>query len=206
VTAGRLRTVTGAGGLDAVVRALDDGLVVAIPTDTVYGLAARIDRPGAIDAVFAAKGRPASLALPVLVAGVDQVDALAAEWPPEAARLAARHWPGALTLVVLARPGIGRLVGGGGDTVGIRWPDHPVAEALCRASGPLAVTSANRHGDEPCQRAGDVERTFPPPSPVALVYDGGVASATVSTVLDCTVRPPVCLRAGGIDVADGSGA
>jgi L-threonylcarbamoyladenylate synthase len=189
---------------EAAVRALADGAVVGLPTDTVYGLAARLDRPAALAAIFALKGRPDGLALPVLVDGVAQARLVASSWPPAAERLAARLWPGPLTLVVPARPEVGRLVGGDGATVGVRCPDHPVVTGLCRRSGPLAVTSANRHGEPPATTAGAVQAAFDGPgtSALALVVDGGRCDGVPSTVADCTTWPPVELRAGGVPWAE----
>lgn len=178
------------------VAALGEGRIVALPTDTVYGLAARLDRPAALAAIFAAKGRPRDLALPVLVGHQDQITGLVEEWPPVAERLAAELWPGPLTLVVPAAEGIGGLLGSGG-TVGIRHPRHRLVQSLCAVAGPLAVTSANAHGQPPCTTAAQVEEAFPG-GEVALVVDGGLCDGVPSTVVDCTVMPPVCLREGAV--------
>jgi len=208
--------VVGPDELDAVAAALEDGRIVAIPTDTVYGLAARLDRPRGVSGLFTAKGRPPGLALPVLIGHRRQVHLVASDWPRLAAVLAARFWPGPLTLVVPAPDEIGALLGGDGRTAGLRLPDRQVVRSLCRRIGPLAVTSANRHGAPPCTTAADVSASFgspgatgrspgstgraSPPAPglVALVLDGGVCDAPPSTVVDCTASPPGCLREGGI--------
>lgn len=181
----------------AALEALDAGGVVAIPTDTVYGLAARLDRPDALAAVFAAKGRPAGLALPVLVGRWQQVHDVAAEWPRSASMLAARYWPGALTVVVPVRESLGAHLGGDGRTVGLRQPDHRWVRSLCRRAGPLAVTSANRHGEPPCTTAGAVQRAFGAGA-LSLVVDGGPCDGVPSTVADCVASPPACLREGGV--------
>ncbi|HLJ07688.1 MAG TPA: Sua5/YciO/YrdC/YwlC family protein, partial [Acidimicrobiia bacterium] len=102
--------------LAPIVERLEQGLVVALPTDTVYGLAVRLE-PDAVDRVFSAKGRPTDLALPVLIGRLDQVGLLTPSFGPPATVLAARFWPGALTLVVRARRRVGALVGGTGATV-----------------------------------------------------------------------------------------
>jgi L-threonylcarbamoyladenylate synthase len=183
--------------LDRASAILDAGGVVAVPTDTVYGLAARLDRPDAISAVFELKGRPQGLALPVLVGEEDQLDEVVSRWPPAAHLLAARFWPGPLTLVVPAPPAVGRLVGGEGATVGVRHPRHPVIEGLLRLSGPLAVTSANLHGQQPCTSAAEVTRVFGA-GVVAAVLDGGPCDGEPSTVVDLAAGPPRCLRAGAI--------
>jgi L-threonylcarbamoyladenylate synthase len=174
--------------------ALDAGQVVGIPTDTVYGLAARIDRPGALEELFELKERPADLALPVLIGRWRQVHQAAAEWPRNASMVAARFWPGPLTVVVPAIPELGPLLGGDGRTVGLRRPRHRGTQLLCRSAGPLAVTSANRHGEPPCTTAAEVAAAFP----TLVVVDGGTCDGVPSTVVDCTVSPPVCLREGGV--------
>jgi L-threonylcarbamoyladenylate synthase len=194
-----VRDAAAAGVLEEAADALAGGGVVAIPTDTVYGLAARIDRPEAMAAIFDAKDRPAGLALPVLVGRWRQALAVAAGWPRSASMLAARFWPGALTVVVPVDPALGRHLGGGGTTVGLRQPDHRFARALCRRAGPLAVTSANRHADPPCETADEVRRAFAGVAGVVLVVDGGRCDGLPSTVVDCTVTPPACLREGAVD-------
>lgn len=189
--------VAGTAALAAVEDELAAGAGVAIPTDTVYGLAARIDRPEALAAVFAAKGRPPGLALPVLIGRWSQVRAVAPKLSKTAKLLAARFWPGPLTVVVPALPGVGPLLGGDGASVGLRQPDHPFVRALCRRTGPLAVTSANLHGRPPCTTAEEVAACFTRDE-VALVVDGGRCDGVPSTVVDCRVSPPACLRAGAI--------
>jgi L-threonylcarbamoyladenylate synthase len=181
------------GPMLAVLRA---GGVLGVPTDTVYGLAAHLDR-AAVDRIFAAKGRPADLALPVLLGARDQVDRVATSFPAAAVTLAQRFWPGPLTIVVRSRRAIGQLVGGDGRTVGLRWPNHPLVEQLCLAIGPLAVTSANRHGEPPCTSAGRVRAAFGA-GLVAAVVDGGDCSGEPSTVVDCAKRHPSCVREGAI--------
>lgn len=194
-----MRDAAAPGVLEEAADALEDGRVVAIPTDTVYGLAARIDRPPAMAAIFDAKDRPAGLALPVLVGRWRQALDVAAAWPRSASMLAARFWPGPLTVVVPVDPALGEHLGGGGSTVGLREPRHPFVRALCRRAGPLAVTSANRHAEPPCVTAEEVRRAFGSVAGLALVVDGGRCDGTPSTVVDCTVSPPACLRAGAVD-------
>jgi tRNA threonylcarbamoyl adenosine modification protein (Sua5/YciO/YrdC/YwlC family) len=215
VTVGDPRVPTIAVGDPAAVtraaEALDAGAVIAVPTDTVYGLAARLDRPSSLSDVFVLKGRPDRLALPVLIGGIDQVERLAEVWPDAAASLATRFWPGPLTLVVLARPEVGPLVGGDGASVGIRHPDHRFVTELCAAVGPLAVTSANPHGMPPCTTAADVLDQFkvrpqssaphlpmPQRPMLQFVVDGGTCDGVPSTVADCVAMPPVRLRDGAI--------
>jgi tRNA threonylcarbamoyl adenosine modification protein (Sua5/YciO/YrdC/YwlC family) len=187
-------------GMAAVLDALGVGGVVVIPTDTIYGLAARIDRPDALRSIFDAKGRPESLALPVLVHGVEQVTSVASSWPSAADALSDRLWPGPLTLVVPALPEIGPLLGGDGTTVGVRCPDHMAMRELFGEAGPLAVTSANSHGAPPCTTAAEAVAVFEglSSSIVELVVDGGTCDGVPSTVVDCTASPVRCLRDGGV--------
>lgn len=189
------------GDLSAAVVALGAGRVVAIPTDTVYGLAADPSRRGATDQLFALKGRPPDLALPVLVADLEQGAALVGdgEMDPVARRLAERFWPGALTVVVKRRSGLEWDLGGDPATVGLRCPAGAVARALCRSVGPLAVTSANRHGAPPAVTAAEVAEMF---GPELLVIDGGRCDARSSTVVDTTAVPPRCVRQGAIAWAE----
>jgi L-threonylcarbamoyladenylate synthase len=182
--------------LGPIVEALAGGRVVGLPTDTVYGLAARLD-PEAVDRIFAAKGRPPNLALPVLIGAREQVGLVAASFGEPAVRISEHFWPGALTLVVRAKRTVGHLIGGDGRTVGIRWPDHPLVEQLCLEVGPIAVTSANRHGEPPCTSARAVVATFGDDE-VAVVVDGGQCDGTPSSVVDCSKRSPRCLREGAV--------
>lgn len=193
-----VRSAREPGSLEAAAAALAAGKVVCIPTDTVYGLGASIAHPEGMEAVFRAKGRPPGLALPVVVGRWRQARQVAARWPRSASQLAARFWPGALTVVVPVDPALGRHLGGDGATVGLREPDHRFVRELCRLAGPIALTSANRHGEPPCTTAEAVQAAFGADD-VALVVDGGSCDGAPSTVVDCTVSPPACLRAGAID-------
>ena len=182
--------------VEAAAQVLTAGGVVAVPTDTIYGLAVDPYCPGATARLFAAKGRPRRVPLPVLVAGNDQAEALAGPLPPAAAALAERFWPGALTLVLPRRPGLDLDLGDEGSTIGLRAPDHPVPLALCRRVGPLATTSANLHGEATPGDPLEVARLFE--STADLVLDGGHRSGRASTVVDCTADPPRLLREGEI--------
>lgn len=187
--------------LAAAIAVLKVGQVVAVPTDTVYGLAARLSADG-VAALFALKARSSELAVPVIVGSIVQARGVAAEWPPSADLLARHFWPGALTLVVPAPRAIGALVGGPGDTVGVRWPGHGVLGALCGALGPLAVTSANRHGAPPATTIDELRAAFPLDGGPALAVDGGRCDGVPSTVVDCTAEPARCLRDGGVPWRD----
>ena len=187
--------------LGLAVAALEAGEVIAVPTDTVYGLAACLT-PAGVGSLFALKGRPAEVALPVIIGSIDQARTVASAWPESAETLAGRFWPGALTLVVPAPPAVALLVGGAGDSVGLRWPGHRVLNALCAALGPLAVTSANRHGAPSATSVDELVGSFASPPAPALAVDGGRCGGAASTVVDCTTRPVRCLRDGGVPWAD----
>lgn len=186
--------------LEVAIGALGAGLIVAIPTETVYGLAADPTVPGATDRIFAAKRRPHDVALPVLVADRSQALALSVDVPPMALNLMARFWPGPLTIVLRRRPGLPFSLGADDLTIGIRCPDHPVPLALCGAVGPLATTSANIHGRPSPETAADIAALFG--ASVAEVIDGGPCSGRASTVVDCTGTEPRLLREGGLPWAD----
>ena len=186
------------------VRALGQGFPIGIPTDTVYGLAVDPFKAGATDRIFAAKRRPRDVSLPVLVSGVDQALGLSTAVPDLALELMARYWPGALTIVLPAKSGLGADLGDDELTVGVRSPDHPVPLALCAAAGPLATTSANRHGEPPMTTAEELAGAFGEAVPVVL--DGGVCAGSPSTVVDCTGRELKLLREGRIPWADLQGA
>ncbi|HUY21963.1 MAG TPA: L-threonylcarbamoyladenylate synthase [Acidimicrobiales bacterium] len=188
--------------LQDAVAALQAGAVVAIPTDTVYGLAVDPSCPGSTETLFAVKGRPAGLDLPVLVGSRAQADALSAggALPPTAARLAEIFWPGALTLVVPRRHGLDWALGDHADTIGLRCPDHEVARRLCTAVGPLATTSANPHGAPPYTEARAVARAFA--GRVAVIVDGGRCARPPSTVVAVDAAGLRCLREGALSFAD----
>ena len=199
-----LRTAE-AGALREAAAALADGAVVALPTDTVYGLAVDPAQPDAVERLFALKGRPADMALPILVAGSEQVALVAGDLEVAARALAERYWPGPLTLVVPRRPAFTVDLGGPAadrQTVGVRRPDHPVIVALCSLLGPLAVTSANLHGAPPATTADDVVGIFAGSDQPEVVLDGGECSGVPSTVVECRGPASHCLREGALPWAE----
>jgi len=183
--------------VDDAADALARGELVVLPTDTVYGLAARPDVPGATERVFLAKSRPRSLTLPVLVA--DLAAARGAAVVGEMAQRAARAWwPGAATLVLPRTPrSLEWDLGDDRETVGVRVPDEPLALDLLRATGPLAVTSANRSGDAPGRTCEELVDAFGDAVAVYLCRDDPLEGVP-SAVLDLTVSPPRVLRPGGL--------
>ena len=146
--------------------ALSKGGVFAIPTDTLYGLAADALNPDALDRVYAAKGRPADMPLPVLVSGWEQslqVATVSSEIEVPARRLAEAYWPGSLTMVLPAAPGLPQRLTAGRDTVAVRMPDHPVPRALADALGrPITGTSANRSGEPDITDPDELRRVLAP--------------------------------------------
>jgi L-threonylcarbamoyladenylate synthase len=184
-----------ASSIAAAVDALKFGDIVGVPTDTVYGLGADPWHSGASDRLFLVKGRPRSVELPILVADEAQALDLATSVPESALRLMRLFWPGALTVVLPRRPDLDADLGEEDATIGIRCPAHPVPRALCRALGPFAVTSANRHGQPSVTTAAALADELPG---VALVLDGGPCAGAPSTVVDATGDAPRLLRAGAI--------
>ena len=188
----------GPGARDEAVALLRAGGIVAVPTDTVYGIAADIALPDAIERLFAAKGRAPEKAVAVLLADAAQASSLGLV-SPAAEALAARFWPGGLTLVLPLRSDarLPRVLAGGAPTIGVRVPDHPAPRALAAALGPLPTTSANRSGEADARDAREVAERLG--DALALVLDGGpVRGGPASTVVDCTLEWPSILREGAI--------
>jgi L-threonylcarbamoyladenylate synthase len=184
-------------GAAAATAALRQGGVIVVPTDTVYGLAARPDDETAVAAVYRAKGRPEGMHLPVLAGSLDQVRALGVEFGDAAARLAALWWPGPLTLAfgfaeVPERPTwlAGRV------EVAVRIPDHDFLRALLARTGVLVVTSANRHGDATPRTAGHAASVLG--DTVDLIVDGGRLAEVPSTLVNVHGTEPLVEREGAI--------
>jgi L-threonylcarbamoyladenylate synthase len=180
--------------IEMAVKALAVADIVGLPTDTVYGLAADPFRAGATDRLFVLKRRSRAVELPVLVADEAQALALSVAVPDSAMRLMARYWPGPLTLVLPRRPDLNADLGQDDATVGVRCPAHPVPRALCQVVGPLATTSANRHGEPPATTAAQLAGVFG--AGVELILDAGPCVGAPSTVVDCTGQQPRLLREG----------
>ena len=186
---------------EAIARAVDvlrAGGVVAIPTETVYGLAADVANPAAIARVYAIKGRPAEHPLIVHVADLAAATGYAAELTPALRALAQRFWPGPLTAIVARGPRTPHAVTGGQETVALRVPAHPVARAILAAfGGALAAPSANRFGRVSPTTAEHVRADLG--DAVDVVVDGGPCEVGVeSTIVDLTGAVPAVLRAGAI--------
>jgi L-threonylcarbamoyladenylate synthase len=188
----------GHAGRTEAIRVLGSGGLVALPTDTVYGLAANLAAPGAIERLFVAKRRPADRAVVLMLADADQARELVA-WPPAAEALAAAFWPGALTLVAAQRPEarLSTQLTGGRPTVGLRLADHPAPQALASALGPLPVTSANVSGLPEASDAAEIVDQLG--EAIDLILDGGRSrGGRASTVVDCSADTTRILREGAI--------
>lgn len=185
--------------VDEIVAALRAGDAVVLPTDTVYGVAALPAADGATGRLRALKERGADAPFAVLVADEAQAREVA-ELPPTAARLARAHWPGPLTLVLSrSTSAAGWDLGGDPATIGVRCPDHPLVRAVARAAGPIATTSANRHGRPTPPTAAEAAAALV--GEVALTVDGGPLPGTASTVVDLAGPEPRILREGPLDRA-----
>jgi L-threonylcarbamoyladenylate synthase len=186
--------------LGRALETLQAGGMVAFPTDTVYGLGALIQIPESIQALYAVKGREAAKAIPVLLSSPDEFGGVAMSVSPMARRLADTFWPGPLTLVVPKHPDLPAELSSH-TTIGVRMPDHPVALALLRVTGPLAVTSANRSGEASSVTAQEVVVQLG--GHIELILDGGQTPGRISsTVVDCRGHMPVILRQGPIPLED----
>jgi L-threonylcarbamoyladenylate synthase len=175
---------------------LDRGGLVAFPTDTVYGLAARIDQPEAINRLFIAKGRDFNKAIAVLIGRLDHLEQVAEELSRAALILTEKFWPGALTVVVTRKSSLPAILSPY-PTVGVRMPDHAFARNLLAETGPLATTSANLSGGPNPITAADVFAQLE--GRIDLLIDGGPTPGGVpSTLVDCTVSPVQILRHGAI--------
>ena len=177
---------------------LNQGQVVALPTETVYGLAANALDPEAVSRIFEIKGRPAHNPIIVHISSLELAKRCVTEWPAVAEKLGRAFWPGPLTLVLPRAKAIPDIVTAGGPTVGVRWPSHPFIQAVIRECDfPLAAPSANPANRLSPTTAEHVRKYFGDRIP--LIVDGGQSHVGIeSTVLDLSVSPPRLLRPGMI--------
>jgi L-threonylcarbamoyladenylate synthase len=186
-----------AEGVARAAEAVRDGLVVVLPTDTVYGVGADAFSAEAVASVLAAKGRGREMPPPVLVPSVRTVDGLATDVPAWARDLIRSFWPGPLTLVFKAQSSLMWDLGETNGTVALRMPQDEVALALLSEVGPMAVTSANLTGEPPARTVTEAATQLG--AAVAVYLDGGPARGTeVSTIVDCTGEEPIVLRRGAV--------
>lgn len=183
------------GAIEEAAALLQQGQLVAFPTDTLYGVGADAFNPAAIARLYRAKRRPAEKGIPILLADLDDLEKVVADVPELARTLMAQYWPGPLTLILPRRPGVPAALSPN-TGVAVRIPDHALARRLIRAAGgAVAASSANLAGAEPATTAAEALATLQ--GQVAAVLDGGPAAhGQASTVLDCTTDPPRLLRRG----------
>jgi L-threonylcarbamoyladenylate synthase len=185
------------GAVEAACAVLDEGGLVVVPTDTVYGLAARPTDSEAVRAVYRAKGRPEGMHLPVLASDVDQVRALGVAYGPAARELAGRWWPGPLTMAFSFEAGSRRPEWlKERDEVAVRIPDHPFLRSLLARTGVLVVTSANPHGLPTPLTAEDAAGGLG--SFVDVILDGGPLTEVPSTLVNVSGITAVVEREGAI--------
>jgi tRNA threonylcarbamoyl adenosine modification protein (Sua5/YciO/YrdC/YwlC family) len=184
--------------IEEAVAAIRDGMVVGLPTDTVYGIGVDPFDPEAVTRLFDLKGRPEHRPVGILVATLEQASEIG-EIDDEARALAERHWPGALTLVVRPKVVLADWVGDRQrQTIGIRVPDHVVAGELLALTGPLAVTSANQSGGEEVMSDRAAREIFG--DDVAVYLPGVAPEGEASTVVDATGAELVVLREGPVPI------
>ena len=189
-----------AGEIQSALDILEQGGIVAFPTDTVYGLGAPAFNAAAIERIYIAKQRPIEKAIPVLIGDLGDLDKVGDNIPAMALRFASRFWPGPLTCIVPKKPTLPLAISAS-PTVAVRIPDHAAARALLRAAGPMAVTSANRSGGANPSSAQEVYDQLK--GRIPLILDGGKTPGGLpSTLVDCTAEEPLILRAGPISLAD----
>ena len=179
---------------------LREGGLVAIPTETVYGLAANALDENAVRKIFVAKGRPSDNPLIVHISKVEEIEALVRDFPPEAQRLAEAFWPGPLTIILKKSDAIPDVISGGLDTVAIRLPAHPVAREIIEVAGcPLAAPSANLSGSPSPTKASHVIDDLS--GKIDAIVDAGACSVGLeSTVISLCTRVPRVLRPGAVTV------
>jgi len=185
----------------AAKKLLEAGRIIALPTETFYALAVNPFQKEALEALFALKGRPPEKPVLLLVAHPEMLADLVADLPETAVRLIKKFWPGPLTLILPARPGLSPLVTGATGTVGVRQPRQPITCRLIDALGfPVTGTSANRSGQLPLTRAREVEQEFG--DEVSLIVDAGPCPGGLpSTIVDLSSAPPRVVRPGAVDLA-----
>ncbi|WNY29088.1 Threonylcarbamoyl-AMP synthase [Methanimicrococcus stummii] len=186
---------------ETAANALLNGKIAAFPTETVYGLGARISDENAVLKVYKAKGRVPEKPLSILISSVDDMEKIAAEIPETARILAEKFWPGPLTIILKKKAEISNKITAGKETVGLRVPAHPAALEIVRLSGPLACPSANLSGSREPKSTADVLADLD--GKIDILIDGGdTLIQKPSTIIDLTVQPPKILREGGLDISE----
>lgn len=186
------------GDLGYAVEVIKRGGLVAVPTETVYGLAANAFDDGAVMKIYEVKGRPATKPISVLLSGMDDVEKVADNIPPEAYIMAEKFWPGPLTMILNKKKFVPDIVTAGGSTIGVRCPDHQKTLKIIKLSGvPLAAPSANISFRPSPKNLADVLEYFN--GKIECAVDGGECTVGVeSTIIDMTQKPFRILRLGGL--------
>ena len=192
-----------AEGLQHAQRAISEKKCIVLPTDTVYGIAADAFSPLAVTMLLASKGRSRQMPPPVLIPRINALDGLAADVPADARALAQAFWPGGLTLILHAQPSLDWDLGETKGTVALRMPDDQIALELLGLTGPLAVSSANRTGQEAAQTAAEARMQLA--ESVEVYLEGGFrpvegTAALPSTIVDATATPFRVVRQGAISL------
>ena len=184
--------------IEEVALTLQNGGLVIFPTETLYGLACLASNEKALKKIFSVKNRAPVKPLPVMVSSISEISGLVSEFPEKGKILAKRFWPGPLTLIMKSSPSLSPIITSGGNTVGIRIPDHQFTLRLLKQVGePMAVTSANISEEENILLISDIIRHFE--KKVDIIVDGGPLNYGIqSTVVDITKDNPVVLRKGKI--------
>ena len=182
--------------LTNAVSILKNGGLVAFPTDTLYALGASSSIQSALERVYEAKGRPTGMPLPIFVSSAEEIENIAIDIPTAAWDLIDSFWPGPLTIILKRSKAVSDIITGGGYTVGLRMPDHPIALELIRSVGsPITGTSANMSGDDNPSSADHVFKSLG--ESVDLIIDGGeCVSSGASTILDLSSNQPRIIRYG----------
>jgi len=188
--------------LQTAAELLKNGGLVAVPTETVYGLAGNGLDEAAVESIYEVKGRPAIKPLSLMVSGIDEMELYCKDVPEAAKALAKKYWPGPLTIVLKSKDIVPSIVRAGGNTVGLRCPAHPMTlEAIKLAGVPLAAPSANPSGEESPKNAEKVMAYFS--GKIAAVIDGGECGiGTESTIIDMSSKPYRILREGALDTRE----
>ncbi|MBQ8831824.1 MAG: threonylcarbamoyl-AMP synthase [Oscillospiraceae bacterium] len=186
------------GDISYAARLISEGRLVAVPTETVYGLSADGLCESAVEEIYNVKGRPETKPISLLVSDIETVEHFCDDIPQEAYILAEKFWPGPLTMILRKKSIVPDIVTAGGSTVGVRCPDHPLTLELLKTCGkPLATPSANISGMPSPKSADEVLSYFD--GKIPCVIDGGKCSVGIeSTIVDMTVTPPKILRQGGL--------
>jgi L-threonylcarbamoyladenylate synthase len=200
----RILSIDSPSAQQTALRLLQNGSVIVVPTDTVYGVTCLYDKHEAIEQLFEVKQRPLHKAIPVLIGEQDQISRLVATpLSPTATLLAERFWPGPLTLILPARAKLSPALTAGGTTVGVRMPDHDTLRSLMQRAGPLAATSANRSGEPEACSAQEALDQLGNQIPLILSDDESTTSPhrpLASTVVDVSGECPAIVRMGPIAV------